>query len=122
MGSRVKEIICVCCPSGCSMSVSLTDAGEVSEVRDNRCVRGYEYAIKEMTAPERVVTAVLPIEGCLEPLSVKTAAPVPKQLIFDVLAAIEGLELKVPIEMGEQVIADVCGTGVAVVATKSLRG
>ena len=40
-----------------------------------------------------------------------------KPLIFDALAQIRGTVVKKPIHIGDVVIADVCGTGVDVVAT-----
>ena len=66
------------------------------------------------------MTAVLPVEGCLEPVSVKTASPVPKARVADVLAACLSAHLAAPVAAGDVVVADACGTGVDVVATKSV--
>ena len=41
----------------------------------------------EASPAERMVTAVLCVSGCLEPVSVKTQRPVPKAAMKDVLAA-----------------------------------
>ncbi|MFQ9180779.1 MAG: DUF1667 domain-containing protein [Eggerthella lenta] len=50
--------------------------------------------------PERMVTAVLCVSGCLEPVSVKTQRPVPKAAMKDVLAAVAALRLDAPVAAG----------------------
>lgn len=116
----VSTFTCICCPLGCSIEVSFDEEGAVAEVSGHTCKRGADYAAQEAVAPERMVTAVLSVAGCLEPVSVKTARPVPKERMLDVLAAIAALRLEAPIAAGQQLIDDVCGTGVPVVATKSV--
>ena len=98
----------------------LDENGQVSEVSGYTCKRGADYAAQEAVAPERMVTAVLCVSGCLEPVSVKTQRPVPKAAMKDVLAAVAALRLDAPVAAGDVLIEDVCGTGVAVVATKSV--
>lgn len=58
-----------------------------------------------------MVTAVLPVSGCLEPVSAKTQRPVPKAAMKDVLAAVAALRLDAPVAAGDVLIEDVCGTG-----------
>ena len=111
---------CICCPLGCRVEVALDENGQVSEVSGYTCKRGADYAAQEAVAPERMVTAVLCVSGCLEPVSVKTQRPVPKAAMKDVLAAVAALRLDAPVAAGDVLIEDVCGTGVAVVATKSV--
>lgn len=116
----IASFTCIRCPLGCEVEVSFDAAGGVADVAGHSCKRGAEYAAKEATCPERTVTAVLPAAGCLEPVSVKTARPVPKALVPDVLRAIAELRPEAPVHAGERLIGDVCGTGVDVVATKSV--
>ncbi|MEG1517710.1 MAG: DUF1667 domain-containing protein [Raoultibacter sp.] len=118
--TEVKTYTCICCPLGCQLEVSLDADGAVSDVSGNTCRRGLEYAVEEAIAPVRMVCAIAYVAGALEPLSVKTANPVPKNLIADVLAAIADLTLSVPVCAGDVVIDNVCGTGVSVIATKTL--
>ena len=120
LATEITTFTCICCPLGCQLEVALDEQGGVAEVTGNTCKRGADYAAREATAPERMVTAVLPVEGCLEPVSVKTSAPVPKDLMADVLSACSAARLAAPVAAGDVVVADVCGTGVAVVATKSV--
>ena len=116
----IAAYTCICCPLGCRIEVALDENGQVSEVSGYTCKRGADYAAQEAVAPERMVTAVLCVSGCLEPVSVKTQRPVPKAAMKDVLAAVAALLLDAPVAAGDVLIEDVCGTGVAVVATKSV--
>ena len=116
----IAAYTCICCPLGCRIEVALDENGQVSEVSGYTCKRGADYAAQEAVAPERMVTAVLCVSGCLEPVSVKTQRPVPKAAMKDVLAAVAALRLVAPVAAGDVLIEDVCGTGVAVVATKSV--
>ena len=116
----IAAYTCICCPLGCRIEVALDENGQVSEVSGYTCKRGADYAAQEADAPERMVTAVLCVSGCLEPVSVKTQRPVPKAAMKDVLAAVAALRLDAPVAAGDVLIEDVCGTGVAVVATKSV--
>ena len=52
-------------------------------------------------------------------MSVKTAGPVPKERVDDVLDQISATTVEPPVSIGDVVIADVAGTGVDVVCTKS---
>lgn len=116
----IAAYTCICCPLGCRIEVALDENGQVSEVSGYTCKRGADYAAQEAVAPERMVTAVLCVSGCLEPVSVKTQRPVPKAAMKDVLAAVAALRLDAPVAAGDVLIEDVCGTGAAVVATKSV--
>lgn len=115
---EIKELICIRCPLGCQLEVSLDDSGKVAEVAGHTCARGKEYATEEVSDPRRMVTSLVLVEGALEPLSVKTATPVPKAQVQDVLAAIRALRVQAPVALGEVLIEDVCGTGISVIATK----
>lgn len=119
---ELTSVTCICCPIGCVVEVTLEEDGSVAEVTGHSCKRGEAYAAAEATRPVRMVTAVIPLAGALEPLSVKTAEPVPKTLMHDVVTALGGLSLSAPIRAGEVVLANVCDTGVDVVATKSIEG
>lgn len=118
VATQITTFTCICCPLGCSLEVSFPEGGEV-EVEGNTCARGAAYAREEATSPKRMVTALAQMENRLEPLSVKTASPVPKKLVPSVLAALRLLRVKAPVRSGDVVLSDVCGTGIDVVATKS---
>lgn len=116
-----QTVTCINCPVGCRMTVTLSDAGEFISVAGNTCPRGAAYARQECTLPERMITAVIPVEGSPVPLSVKTAAPVPKSLIQDVMRELGRVRLSLPVSAGQVIIADVLGTGSDIIATRSLK-
>ena len=114
---------CICCPLGCQLTVMLsqTDAGlDATGVVGYTCRRGKDYARQEATHPERTVTAAVSVEGRLLPASVKTAAPVPRNSVLRVASELRALRVKPPVREGQVLLEDVCGTGVSVVATKSV--
>ncbi|MBO5536581.1 MAG: DUF1667 domain-containing protein [Clostridia bacterium] len=114
-----KQIVCINCPLGCRITVTM-DGNEIKKIEGNTCKRGEVYARQEVLSPVRVITAVLPVEGSPVPVSVKTAAPIPKNKIFECMAEMGKTSLKAPIHMGDVIVPNILGTGVNVVATKSV--
>ena len=113
------EITCINCPVGCRLAVELEN-GQVVSVTGNTCPRGVTYAKQECVDPLRMVTAVVPVKGSAAPLSVKTKNPIPKKEIANCMKELAAAELVAPIAAGTVVVANVCGTGVDVIATKSV--
>ncbi len=112
----MRELVCIVCPRGCHMKVD-----EDLNVTGNFCPRGAAYAKTELTHPTRVVTSTVRLTGGRYPrCPVKTAGPVPKERVADVMAEIARAEIAAPVRVGDTVLEDVCGTGVAVVATREL--
>lgn len=115
-----QTITCINCPVGCRMTVSLSDTGEFLSVTGNTCPRGAKYAEQECTRPLRVVTAVLPVPGSETPLSVKTSAPVPKELIPEIMRVLGKTSVSLPVAVGDVVVPNVLQTGADIVATREL--
>ena len=114
----MKELICIVCPQGCHLKVDVENGCTVT---GNSCPRGAEYGRVEMTHPTRVVTSTVRCQGGLYPrCPVKTDRPVPKELIFQVMAALDAVALAAPVTVGDVVVENVCGTGANVVAARSL--
>lgn len=101
------------------MNVTVED-GKVVSVTGNNCRRGAAYAQQECIAPERMVTAVIPVADRKMPVSVKTRVPIPKAKIRECMIALSKVHVTAPIAMGQVILANVCGTGIDVIATKSL--
>ena len=55
-----------------------------------------------------------------EMLSVKTAEAIPFEKMRDAMKALSAVTVKTPVHIGDVILADVCGTGVSVVATKNI--
>ena len=115
-----QVITCINCPVGCRMSETISDTGEFQSVTGNTCPRGAAYARQECTLPKRVITAVLPVEGCRTPLSVKTSCPIPKAMIHQIMNELSALHLHPPILSGQVIVRDILHTGADIVATRSL--
>lgn len=114
----IKELICIVCPKGCHLKV---DTDNDFSVSGNNCERGAIYGRKELTAPTRVVTSTVAVEGGIHRrCSVKTDSDIPKEKITDVMKAINEVHMIAPVRIGQIIIADVCGTGANVVATRNV--
>ena len=114
-----RNLTCIVCPLGCPLTVTL-EGKEVVAVEGNTCPRGKAYAEAECTAPVRTVTTTVRCESG-RVISVKTSAPVPKKAVFDVMAEINGAIANSDVKIGDVIIANVCDTGVDVVATANAR-
>jgi HAD superfamily hydrolase (TIGR01509 family) len=113
---KVTEIICTGCPTGCPLAVT-PDGG----VTGNRCEIGIEYGKKELTDPTRNITTSVRISGgSLPMLSVKTASPIPKKAIMDVVSEIHKITCAAPVQAGDVVLANAASTGVDIVATRNV--
>jgi CxxC motif-containing protein len=120
MAKETKKLICITCPMGCTLEVT-HDGKTVYEVTGNGCKKGIAYAEAEMSDPRRMITSTVKVRGGPHPLvAVYTAAPVPKPLIFDLLAALRQVELQAPVKMGQIVLENALGTGVNVVASRDM--
>lgn len=116
-----KELICIGCPMGCPMKVSL-EQGRVVQIEGNTCKRGAVYAKKEVTNPTRIVTSTVRVTGGTAPVvSVKTASDIPKERIRECMKALKMVEVKAPVAMGDILCRDIAGTGVDIVATRNIN-
>ncbi len=115
---KERLLTCIVCPKGCPMTVTLSDSGEVLSVKGNTCPRGIGYANSECTHPVRTVTSTAVCkDGAI--ISVKTAAPVPKELVFRVMEEINAARPEAGAVIGDVVVQNVADTGVDVVATSN---
>ncbi len=111
---------CILCPLGCRLVIETEGAGGGYRVEGNQCPRGRQYAIEEMTHPTRVLTTTVKLrEGTLTRLPVKTAKPVPRELLGQCMAQLNGLEVKGPVKGGQVLVKNLMGSGVDVIATRS---
>lgn len=115
-----RELICIGCPMGCMMTVTMED-GQVTSVAGNTCKRGDDYARKEVTNPTRIVTSSVCVTGGVLPVvSVKTKEDIPKGKIPEVMKALKGVTVKAPVNIGDVMLENVAGTGVDIIATKQI--
>ena len=115
-----KEIICTVCPRGCHIQVE-GEGDKVLSVEGQGCKRGLEYATAEFAHPVRILTTLVKLAGVQNDLlPVRSNKPVPKEKLFDCMDVIRATAVKAPVNRYDVVVADICGTGVDIVATKTL--
>jgi CxxC motif-containing protein len=123
--SGERELVCIACPVGCRLQVLQEPSGEI-RVSGNQCEKGDTYGREELLAPRRVVTATVRLAGAgLRRLPVKTHLPLPREHIGALLAEASRLQVRAPVARGQVLLADFLGTGVDLVATRTvsaLRG
>ena len=113
----MKEFICIECPKGCRLTVD-----DDLNVTGNTCNRGKVYAINEITCPKRIVTSTVVIESkIVSRMPVMTENEIPKEKRFDVIKALDSVRLKAPVKCRDIVLEDVCGTGVNIIATRTIE-
>jgi len=111
---------------------SVPESTSTLTITGNRCSRGIIYAQEEIRAPKRVVTATCGIcftddgtgsrRSLTAPrrLPVKTSAPFPKERITELLDDIYRLKVSLPVKADDHLITDWKGSGIDVVAVRSL--
>ena len=116
-----KELICINCPMGCLLTVEYDENG-IKKVAGNQCKRGELYAAKEVLNPRRIVTSIVPVlNGVEDMVSVKTATDIPKELIKQCVIELKNIKVEAPVEIGQVILENVCGTNVCVIATKRVE-
>lgn len=115
-----RELTCISCPIGCQMQVDIEN-GKVMKIAGNTCKRGEIYAHKECTNPTRIVTSTVKVKGGrIATVSVKTSSDIPKDKVFQCMAALRGIEVQAPVKIGDIIIKNVVDTGVDIIANKNV--
>ena len=119
--SEERKFICVSCPLGCGLTVTLDDAGEVLKVEGNTCARGESYARSEVKDPRRVFASTVRVKGGKLPVCpVRSKTPAPKGKLFGIAREVAELEVDAPVKIGQVLIHNVCGSDVDIVASRDL--
>lgn len=112
-----RTITCIVCPRGCTMTVEEKDGMLI--VTGNSCPRGEKHAITEVTAPVRTLTSVIRVSNREDTMvSVKSAAPVPKGKMREIMRSIRAASAVAPVHIGDVLLPGICGTDI--VATKEI--
>lgn len=119
--AEATTIVCVLCPRGCELRVSLSASGDLS-VRGNACPRGESYGRSEMLDPRRSLTTTVRTAFPERPrLPVKSSAPLPKPRLLEAARSLDAVTVARRVKRGEVVVADLLGLGVDIVATRDLE-
>lgn len=113
-----REITCIVCPRGCRMTADIQ--GDAITVTGHTCQRGEKHAIGEITNPVRSLTSIVRVSNRRDTMvSVKSAEPVPKGKLFEIMELIRSVQVEAPVKIGDVILDNVCGT--RIVATKESR-
>ena len=116
----VDRLTCVLCPVGCELEVEAGPDGCL-KVHGNQCDKGLPFAEEEVLHPKRNLATSVPVRGtAARMVSVRLTGTVPREMIFPILAEIAKLRPDPPVRRGQVLIADVLGTGVNVIATRTV--
>lgn len=115
-----RSFTCIVCPNGCDLTAEY-EGKTVLSVDGGLCPKGEDYVRQELTAPQRNIATSVPVEGGELPLvSVRLDRPIPKGEIFSVMAEINLLRAKAPLQIGQVLLKNVHGTGSNVIVTKNI--
>ena len=131
----MRELTCIVCPIGCSLKIEGTAESGGTEsltITGNKCSRGSVYAREEILSPKRTVTATCSINlpagspgmrslAAPRRIPVKSSLPCPREKINDLLANIYSLKVNLPVKAGDKLLTDWKGSGIDIVAVRSLE-
>jgi CxxC motif-containing protein len=116
-----KELVCVVCPMGCRITVTL-DGENIVSVTGNSCPRGKAYAEKECIRPERILTTTVRLEGGVHRvLPVITDKEIPLDRIFEAMEEVRKVSVKAPVTEGQIIIENILDTGANLIASRSME-
>jgi CxxC motif-containing protein len=108
-----KNLICIICPRGCSLEAEITENGV--SVTGNACPKGQEYAVNECTNPVRTVTATVRVSNRYNTMvSVKTATPVSKGRMMEVMEVLRKTSVEAPVNIGDVILQNICGADIVI--------
>lgn len=117
---ETKELICVNCPMGCRITVEM-EGKKVLSVKGNSCPRGKAYAESECVRPMRILTSTVSVHnGIHRVLPVITEDAIPLDLMEQAMAEVREVRVEAPVQEGQVVRENIAGTGVSLIASRSL--
>ena len=109
-----KELICIACPRGCTLTVTIDDATNIIAVSGNSCPKGISYGKQEVLCPMRTLTTTVAcrsarhngkMTGFGEPefirLPVKTGCEIPLEEIKSMIEKIRTITASAPVRYGD---------------------
>ncbi len=116
-----KEIICTVCPMGCHIMVE-GEGDQIISIEGYTCKRGEQYASTEFAHPVRILTTTIKTDSEKTPLiSVRSEKPIPKEKMMDCMMEVRKQLVKLPVNVYDVLIENVCNTGINIVATASAK-
>ena len=109
-----KKLICIACPRGCALTVTIDDATNIIAVSGNSCPKGAIYGKQEVLCPMRTLTTTVACQparhngettGFGEPefirLPVKTGCEIPLEEMKSMIEKIRSITAAAPVRYGD---------------------
>ena len=120
---REHEYICIVCPVGCQVKVTIGEGGRIMDIAGSDCEKGKKYAQSEYTNPVRVLTGTVLTEGGTRRLlPFRTDKPIPKGKVMEVVRYLAQVKARPPVTVGQAIVSNILDTWADVVATDELPG
>lgn len=115
------DLICICCPKGCHLNLTVDESNLLTEVNGHWCKEGKEFAEREYRNPVRVLTATILTEAQKRrTLPVRTNKPIHKGKLLEAMSILAEVRIKPPVKMGQTIVLNILNTGADVIATDEL--
>ena len=112
------DITCRICPNGCKMRIGKSEFGREPIIIGNKCPKGRQFAIEELTHPVRTLTTTVKVKNSsMQRLPVKSSSPLPKNKIFEAIAYLKKIEIEAPIKTNQIICQDMLNLGVNIIAS-----
>ena len=109
-----KNLICIACPRGCRLTVTIDTATDIIDVSGNSCPKGLTYGKQEVLCPMRTLTTTVACKqsprneettGFGEPkfirLPVKTECEIPLEEMTSMIEKIRTITVSAPVRYGD---------------------
>ena len=109
-----KELICIACPRGCTLTVTIGDMPDTMEVSGNSCPKGAIYGKQEVLCPMRTLTTTIACkqsprneettgfgESDFIRLPVKTGCEIPLEEMKSMIEKIRTIIASAPVRYGD---------------------
>ncbi len=117
----MKTIPCIVCPNGCRLSAEKNADGSGYAISGNKCKRGIDFAIAEITNPMRTLTTTIRTNFPGVPvLPVRTTGEIPKGKIREAMNYINTITVSQPLGIGEIVVENILGLGADIIVTNDI--
>lgn len=108
-----KNLICIACPRGCRLTVTIDTATDIIDVSGNSCPKGLTYGKQEVLCPMRTLTTTVRCRlflrredtGGREPafarLPIKTGYEIPLEEMKSMMKKIRSITVSAPVRYGD---------------------
>lgn len=111
------KLTCIVCPNGCELEIDESS----KKVSGNKCIRGKEFAINELTNPKRTICSSVKTTFLDTPVvPVRVSKDIPKDKIFSVMEQINKVVVNERLGIGDVVISNVLGLDADVIITSNV--